>query len=172
MKTDSGTPTGTELIEPSSPEALLPDIGLWPWWLGTTILIITLVMLIYLIRRKPSAEKSAESIRNAAFEEALAALGQTPAEHPRQAAIQASLILRKYLSTAAGDPALFETHEEFISRHDSLQALSPEVRAVTTTEFAHLAAIKYSPDIPAVDPSGVIADSKSLLETLHRGFAA
>jgi len=40
--------------------------------------------------------------------------------------VLASLILREYLSSAAGDPALFETHEEFISRHDALQSLTPD----------------------------------------------
>jgi hypothetical protein len=35
-------------------------------------------------------------------------------ENARESAVLSSLVLRKYLSAAADDPALFETHEEFI----------------------------------------------------------
>lgn len=83
-----------------------------------------------------------------------------------------SLILRKYLSAAANDPALFETHEEFISRHDSLQALKPEARAAAEAGFTRLASLKYAPEIQEDAPAQVIADSRALLETLHQGFAA
>ena len=57
----------------------------------------------------------------AAFAEACAAMAAISTADVRDAAVLSSLILRKYLATAAGDPALFETHEEFVARHDALQ---------------------------------------------------
>jgi hypothetical protein len=67
---------------------------------------------------------------------------------------------------------LFETHEEFVSRHDALLALTPEARAATETGFTRLAALKYAPEIPDAVPAEVVAESRALLETLHHGFAA
>jgi hypothetical protein len=90
----------------------------------------------------------------------------------RNAAVLASLILRKYLSIAAGDPALYETHEEFVARHDALSALAAEARAATAEGFGRLAALKYAPEIPAAAEEEVIAQARTLLETLHHGFAA
>jgi hypothetical protein len=162
---------GLELLEPASPEALLPGYGLWPWWLAAgALLVLLLVLWLVLGKRKVTANPLA--VRMAAFNEAAAALSSVAAENARAAAVQCSLILRRYLSAAAGDPALFETHEEFISRRDSLQSLTPEARASTETGFSRLAALKYSPEIPHTDPAAIIAESRGLLETLNRGFAA
>ena len=65
---------------------------------------------------------------------------------------------------------MFETHEEFISRHDSLQALTAEARAAAEAAFTRLASLKYAEEIPDDDPAEVIADARKLLETLHQGF--
>ena len=86
--------------------------------------------------------------------------------------MQTSLILRRYLSLAAEDPALFETHEEFIARNDALLSLSDAARAACATGFARLAACKYAPEVPAMAPATVVAEAHELLETLHRGFHA
>ena len=72
----------------------------------------------------------------------------------------------------AGDPALFETHEEFVARHDALAALSADARHAAESGFSRLVALKYSPEIPQGDPKEVISDSRALLKTLHQGFAA
>ena len=165
------TNTGFELKEPAAPEALVPAIGLWPWWLGAALVLAAIVLALVLTRRKRKPYDPAAA-REAAFAEAAAALGQVAADHARDAAVQSSLILRRYLSAAAGDPALFETHEEFVSRHDALQALTPEARQAADRGFARLAALKYAPGTPDAPPAEVVAESRALLETLHHGFAA
>lgn len=165
------TNTGFELKEPASPEALVPSIGLWPWWLGAALVLAAVVLALVLARRKRKPYDPAAA-RGEAFAEAAAALGQITADHARAAAVQSSLILRRYLSAAAGDPALFETHEEFVSRHDALQALTPEARQAADRGFARLAALKYAPGTPDAPPGEVVAESRALLETLHHGFAA
>lgn len=166
----SGTNRGFELMEPASPEALVPEYGLWPWFLAAAAVLVAVAVLTLLARRRKPVDPHA--LRDAALAEASAALAAITADHARDAAVRSSLILRKYLAAAAGDPALFETHEEFVSRHDALSALKPEVRAATETGFARLAALKYAPGIPDDAPAEVVAESRALLETLHHGFAA
>lgn len=163
--------TSFELKEPAPPDALVPSIGLWPWWVGGGLLLLAAVILLVVFRKRPSVIDPAAA-RNAAFKEALDALAATRANGAREAAVQCSLILRRYLSTAAGDPALFETHEEFVARHDSLRALSAPAREAAAAGFSRLASLKYSPDVPDADADGVTAGSRILLETLHGGFAA
>jgi hypothetical protein len=97
-------------------------------------------------------------------------LASINAPQSREAAVQCSLILRHYLSVAANDPALFETHEEFISRHDSLKALTELARAACEAGFARLASLKYSAGFPDINPPEVVTESQALLETLHHGF--
>lgn len=159
------------LKEPAPPDALVPSIGLWPWWLAGGALILLAVVLLIVLRKRPVVADPAAA-RNAAFKEAMVTLAGTQAPRAREAAVQCSLILRRYLSMAAGDPALFETHEEFVARHDSLHALSAPAREAAAAGFSRLAALKYAPEIPETDPGGVITESRSLLETLHGGFAA
>jgi len=161
---------GLELRDSAPPEALLPDHGLWPWWLGAAVLVMLLAAALVFKRRKP-AVFDAEKAREEACREARAALADTRAADARAAAVQCSLVLRKYLSAAAADPALYETHEEFILRHNALNALTEEARAAAESGFSRLAALKYGPEIPATPAAEVIAESRALLETLHHGFA-
>lgn len=163
-------PANLEFVEPPSPEALLPVYGLWPWGLGVVFIVIAILAMMLLMRRKPKPYDPVAA-RTAALQQALAALKETRAESTRDAAIQGSLILRRYLAAAAGDPALFETHEEFISRHDSLQVLTPDARTATETAFTRLSALKYTAEIPDLPPGAVLSESASLLETIHGGFA-
>jgi hypothetical protein len=167
-----GDPTQLELMEPASPEALVPTYELWPWLTAAAIVLILILILLWLLlkKRKP-ASTNLLALRYAAFNEAKTALENITPTNCRETAVLTSLILRKYLSTAANDPALFETHEEFISRQDSLQALTPETRSAVETGFTRLASLKYAPEIPSADPADVIADARKLLETLHQGFS-
>lgn len=168
MKTTSG---GMQLMEPVSPETLLPSTGLWPWWTGGILAAITVIGLcIWLARRRGKIDPAA--LRRAAYQEALAGLDAVQTADPRDAAVRVSLLLRRYLSVAAADPALFETHEEFISRHDALAALKPEACIAACEHFTRLATLKYGPPRDDAEAGDVVRDSRQLLETLHSGFAA
>lgn len=166
-------PTGLELQDAASPEALLPDHGLLPWWAVAVLLALAIALVLFLVfrKRKPAAADP-RKIREDAFREALGALSGIEADDPRDAALQCSLVMRKYLSVAAADPALYETHEEFIARRDALQALDEAARAAAESCFSRLAALKYGPEIPGTPAADVIAESRGLLETLHHGFTA
>ncbi len=170
----NGNPQKLELLEAPSPESLLPDSGFSQWWIiaGVALLVLIMVVVIMIARKRKSSAPSTQTLRHAARAEAVEALSKIIVTDARDAAIQCSLILRRYLSIAAGDPALFETHEEFISRHDALLQLTAETRLVAATGFTRLATMKYAPEIPAEPAAGkIISDSRSLLETLHHGFS-
>lgn len=164
--------TTFELMEPASPEALVPQSGLWPWLVVAAIAVLLAVILILFLRKRSGKPPDAATLRLAAYLEAVAGLACATTADARNAAVQCSLILRKYLSNAAGDPALFETHDEFVARHDALKALTAEARSATEAGFTRLAALKYAPELPAAVPAVIIAESRALLETLHHGFAA
>ncbi|RYD19972.1 MAG: hypothetical protein EOP88_16910 [Verrucomicrobiaceae bacterium] len=161
------------LLEPVSPETLVPHSWVEPWmiWLAAIAFILSLALVWFLTRKKPVAPDP-RLAREAARAEAAAALdriGEVPA---REAAVVSSLVLRKYLATAAGDPALFETHEEYIGRHEALKDFSEEARGATSIGFARLAAIKYSQDDPDMETPQVVAGSHNLLGILHTGLRA
>lgn len=173
MNTMAGQTTGFELMEPASPEALMPDSGLWFWLvLAAMVVLVVLVIMIYLRHGKSSVAADPERMRHAAFAEATAALANIRTADVRDAAVQSSLILRRYVLAVTGDPALYETHEEFVLRHDALQALAAEARAAAEAGFTRMAAMKYAPEMPAAVAEDVIAEARVLLETLHHGFVA
>lgn len=159
-----------ELLEPESPVGVIPDSGLWIWWVWVSIVLLVVLAILWARSRRKPVGSGVLARRNAALAESMEALGRVATVDVRAAAVQCSLILRNYLSIAAGDPALYETHEEFVIRHDALQALAPEVRAAAAAGFARLAALKYGPEIPLADPLDVIGESRVLLESLHRGI--
>ena len=169
----NGESTTLELRDAAIPDELLPGYGLEWWWLvaGIFALVVLLVVVMLRIRGKKEAPSPA-MLRESAFREAMAALsGSAPAD-ARAAAVLASLAVRKYLSVAAADPALFETHEEFLARHNALNAFKPEARAKAESGFTRLAALKYAPQETDASAADVIAESRTLLQTLHHGFAA
>jgi LPXTG-motif cell wall-anchored protein len=166
------SPTVLELMEPAPPGDLVPAYGLWPWFVAAGVALLLIAAVIWLLRKRRRHGESPAALREAAYRDALAALDAIRAEQSRTVAVQASLILRKYLAIAATDPALYETHEEFISRQDSLQQLNPDARSAASETFKKLAALKYAPEISPEPPAGIREESRALLETLHHGFAA
>ncbi|MEI6674921.1 MAG: hypothetical protein WCO57_07065 [Verrucomicrobiota bacterium] len=162
--------TTFELKEPASPEFMLPRDYSTAGWIGAALAVLVLLGAWHLWRTRRQRPSHPQALRNLAFKEAVKALDQINTPHARKAAVQASLILRKYLSRAANDPALFETHEEFISRHDALHTLTEAGRAGCAAGFAQLAALKYAPQDPDLAPPAVVSAARVLLDNLHRGF--
>jgi hypothetical protein len=161
-----------ELLTPPSPDALVPDSPVEPWMVAVTALVVLGLVLWLIFRKKKSPVTLQREARHAAHAEAVSALDSIRPDGPRDAAVQCSLILRKYLSIAAGDPALFETHEETLSRHAAFASFNEDARRAASDGFTRLAALKYAPDIPEVLSNAVIHQSRSLLATLHHGFQA
>lgn len=79
-------------------------------------------------------------------QEALAALAELDVQLPpmRECALRLSLILRAYLAGQTQDPALYETHEEFSQRMDSLAHVPASCQCTTRELLEHLAEFKYA----------------------------
>lgn len=165
------SPPTLVLREAPIPESLLP--AAIPWvWIGAGMLFLILLIvtaLILLNRRKPIDPTAA---RRAALAQALREIDEASSLAPRLAATQVSLALRRYLSTAAQDPSLYETHEEFLARHPSLSHWNEDTIHALVATLKQLAEIKYRPldeSIPAVD---FLTESRSLLQSLDSQSAA
>lgn len=159
-----------ELLEPSSPESLVPEPWVEPWMVAVFAIVLLGSIAILIFLKKRSSVSTPLAARTIAHAEASAALVRLENTAPREAAVQASLVIRKYLSIVARDPALFETHEEYIGRHEALKNFSEDAREAANLGFGRLAAIKYSPTSPELDTPQVIAGSRNLLEILHHGM--
>lgn len=159
------------LHQPPIPEALLPAPIPWLWIsLGAAFVLFALVTAILLhVRRKPT---DPTATRRIAFEKALREIEDAASLAPRMAAIQASLAIRRYMSTAAGDPSLFETHEEFLSRHPSLTHWPPDTIESLISTLKRLADIKYRPIDESDAPADFLTESRTLLQTLDSQSAA
>lgn len=80
------------------------------------------------------------------LETALGELDALTAKLPplRECSLQISLIVRHYLQGQVHDPALFETHEEFSQRLDSLATVPKECQSDTRKLLERLAELKYT----------------------------
>jgi len=157
-------------MESSTVEALIPKAETpWLWIIIGAVLLASLIF--WLICHRMKHAKDPANIREAAFKEAIAALDAIPQNDPHSAALESSMILRKYLSITAEDPALFETHEEFVSRHDALQKIPQATRDEVAAIFSRLATIKYAPDAANANAENIVGDSRQLLHALRVALA-
>lgn len=150
-------------------EPLLPEPGLPAWaWFALAAATIGLAVLVVFLRRKRSAAAADPArARQEAYARAKAALESAPAGGMQEAATRVSVTLRRYLADVCGDPALFETHEEFIARHQALAGYPEDLRKVTAEGFSHLARLKYGPDATG-DPAALFNGARQLLDRLHQ----
>lgn len=148
-------------------EPLLPPPGL-PWWawlaIGTGV--VALVCFLAFLRRAKRQKTDPVRAREEAYRAALAEL-EAPAKGMQDAATHVSVALRRYLAAVSGDPALFETHEEFIARHQVLAGYPEALRQATAEGFSHLARLKYGRDVSG-DPTSLFAAARQLLDRLHQ----
>jgi hypothetical protein len=163
--------TSLELRPPTAPDALLPKQTLPPWAIAMIVVGVLLLgfVLVRLFTRKRIITPA--TLRQRAYLEALRTMESVQASNGREAATVSSLVLRRYLSTVTGDPTLFETHEEFVSRHDALTSLPEPARVAAVEGFDRLASLKYARGTGSEAPAPVIESSRALLETLHHAFA-
>ena len=151
--------TKFELADSHEAMDLVPNWEL-EWWhivLSASILILA-IFLGYLFLRKSKIQYPNQS-KLLAYQDALSGLEKLDASIGKENVIIVSLVLRQYLAKAMNEPALYETHEEFIGRHDAIKGLSEDLKLEITNYFSKLAAIKYGPD------EGAVAD----VDTLKQG---
>lgn len=163
-----GSQTKYELAESHEAMDLVPTWELEWWWIVIPVAaLLLLVLLAYLLFRKPKAE-DIHKARLEAYQHALSELAKLDVSLGKENVIMTSLIMRQYLAKTMKEPALYETHEEFIGRHDAIKGLNENLKAEITSYFTQLAAIKYGP----VEGSEIQVDSlrqgaTQLLERIH-----
>lgn len=145
-------PSFPSLMETQSPDAYL-HAGFWDMWgvwiMLAAILLAVAMTVIILIRKKGSAPSAPLSPAESAIRDITAVQETHPAL--RQAAVEFSLLLRKYLVGETKDPALYETQQEFNRRADALTTLPSELQSPTRDLLDRMAALKYEPDTPEND---------------------
>lgn len=131
-------------LEHNIPAAHFAGGSTWPLVLGIVGIAVllggTLIWLYW--RRKhthaplpPSPLEHCTALLNA-LEEQLPSM--------RECSIRLSLIIREFLAGQAQDSSLYETHEEFTQRIDSLHSLPPTCRLETQSLLNALAEFKYT----------------------------
>lgn len=157
-----------ELVESRDAIELVPQRDIPVWWFALALAVVFLVScLIYFFRNstKPAAPEVRERKAYLDAKEALGALGT---QGVRETAVSVSCILRKYLADSMDEPALYETHEEFVSRHNVLKDFSEDIRTETGEFFSQLAEVKYAEEISDGCDSGKMAEGgMKLLERMH-----
>ena len=161
-----------QLLEAPSPEALMPHGLVEPWMIAAVVACILVVIVGLILQKNKARAREPIDRREAAHAKAATALETMQCTAVQDAAVQASLILRRYLSEATGEPMLFETHEESVSRHEALNDFSDETRQEAQRGFSVLAALKYAPRDTYVRVIDVIVEAKRLLKVFHQGFKA
>jgi Domain of unknown function (DUF4381) len=156
-----------ELVESRDAIDLVPSWEPQAWWYFTAAAVVFgTVLLVLLIRRKKSSADPGREKREA-YIEAIADFGQVAPGDLRQTAVRVSEILRRYLAKSMRESALYETHEEFVARHDALKDLPEDVRQKIAVFFAKLAEVKYAPEPPDSEPAPIHAGGLELLERIH-----
>ena len=134
---------------------------------AVVLVLLAVAALIYIKRRRKPATEPEESPE----ETALKSLQALRAEQPdiRECSLQLSMILRRYLTGATQDPALFETHEEFCNRLNALSSIPASCQYPTRVLLEKLAELKYA-GIEASDSQRVealINETKETILNIH-----
>ncbi|QTN34129.1 hypothetical protein HZ994_17995 [Akkermansiaceae bacterium] len=156
-----------ELVESRDAIELVPRWEAQAWWFfaGGGLILAVVLTVVVLRRKKSVADPHRE--RREAYREAKEDFREAQGGGVRDAAIRVSVILRRYLARSLGEPSLYETHEEFISRHDALNSLPGDVRDEAAQFFGRLAALKYAPVPPDAEPAAIRDGGLELLERMH-----
>lgn len=157
-----------QLHDIADPRPYLPGIQvpLWFWiaLVATAGALATILVLSWRRRRRTSLQSPISGCEQ--YRGALEALRDSlPGRPLADVAVDASFIMRRYLEGFLEEPALFETHEEFLGRKDALAALPQGARDRLLPLFDHLAAAKYSPSQP--DPGAGRLLIEACLEALQ-----
>lgn len=164
-----------ELVETSRAMELVPERELQAWWLIAGGLAVLLLVGLMMYLRKRERERVADPLgeKRAAYVEAKKELGEIESiggREERGMAVAVSEILRRYLARAMQEPALYETHEEFLGRHEALAGLPEGVREETGGYFSRLADMKYGRESGAGGGGEeIVARGRELLERMHTG---
>lgn len=157
-----------ELVESQDALDSVPTWQVEVWWFvvaaGALLVIFGLVMIL----RKKVLVDGSPHLKDEAYRNARAGFQEVPQGSVREEAVSVSMILRRYLADSMGEPALYETHEEFVGRHDGLKGLPVVLRSDVGSFFSQLAAWKYAPEEAVVEGMMPREQGLGLLERIHK----
>ena len=157
-----------ELHDIIDPAPLLPGMHV-PWYTWVIIALVILaaigLFIYFLTRTKPAPPGSVASIYQKSRKHLELLLGAISKQPLSQIATEASFAVRRYLAACLSEPALYETHEEFLLREDALDRLPAGSRDKLNPLLEQLAALKYSPS--HTDPENAEIILKKSLNTLQ-----
>ena len=157
-----------ELVENRDAIDLVPTWEPQWWWFAAGVAVVAAIVLIVLLVRRRKLVSDPTKIEREAFERARRDLENLEKEEEVAAPVQVSVILRRYLAESLGEPALFQTHEEFIGRHDALSDFRDDVRTSIQEFFSGLAAMKYAREGFQISQTDQLKNqSVELLERMH-----
>ena len=131
-------------LEDDIPADQFLELDFWVPLAWACIILIPLAILAAWWMRRRRNRPQASSLTP--LQEALNALKELDAEMPamRECALRLSMILRSFLAGQTQDSALYETHEEFSQRIDSLANVPLNCQLETRNMLEHLAEFKYA----------------------------
>ncbi len=151
------------------PDPLLPGIPVpwWAWGLVVILVIAVVATLLFIYSRSRSIDT-----QDSYFKDSRDALEKLRPSLPdlslAQVATESSLVLRYYLVNTLREPALYETHEEFLLRSDALSKLPGGARQHLAPLLCELAAAKYGPSVADLRAAnGIIDKSLEVLQGLE-----
>jgi hypothetical protein len=157
-----------ELAESREAIDLVPTWELEWWWIVVPALGLVLLILLGYVFLKQTKVFDPKKAKREAFQQALSELAKLDVSLGKENVIMVSLVLREYLSKCMNDPTLYETHEEFVGRHDAIQGLDEELREEISVYFSELAASKYAPEEGQVPDVEILKNGAvKLLERIH-----
>lgn len=131
-------------LDPGVSAEALEGAAVSAWWIagGAVALLLILGGICFYIIRKRRTPKPQPSAEEIALQRLEGLCGMSP--DLRTASLELSMILREYLSLKTADTALYETHEEFSQRLDSLSAIPRECQYATRMLLEKFAELKYA----------------------------
>lgn len=160
-------------LAPAEPLLSHPGLPWWAWGLiaaGVMLLILTIVSAVRNKKAKPPPLRVVD--RDRAYREAAEAIEESTGLSRREAAQRVSGAIRLYLAKVCEDPSLYETHEEFLSRHKALDRFPESTREQVSTLFSRLAEEKYDRFGKSPATSDFTERPLSVLSQVHQHSAA